>query len=153
MNSDPKTERYPRWPVVAWAVGGGLLGLIAGKGDWEGAVVLGGIGIGIGAACSVLIRNCHAKLGMNPVRTSYAIVGGTLAGSVPGAMIGRQTGIGRTVLSELNRGLLIDAGWVSFTDCVSGGILGALLGMVCGLLIDRLLLRHVHQNRMDERGR
>ena len=92
--------------LANWVVLGSVLGLTLGalgsKSVWGPPVILVAIGGLLGVGAGGVVPGIHRALRWNSGVTDYASLGGALAGTVVGGIVGRQSGLGRTMIAIFN---------------------------------------------------
>jgi len=132
--------------LVNWIVLGLVLGLTLGalgaKSAWGPPVVLMAIGGLLGFVAGIVAPGIHRTLRWNSGLTDYAGLGGAFAGTVAGGMVGRQSGLGRTMIAIFNPQLPPQDFAAPF-GMLGGMVIGALLGAILTSGVYRLCRRKV----------
>ena len=119
--------------LVNWIVLGLVLGLTLGalgaKSVWGPPVILVAIGGLLGGVAGIVVPGIHRTLRWKSGVTDYAGLGGALAGTLAGGMVGRQSGLGRTMIAIFNPQLPPQDFAAPF-GMLGGMLIGALLGAI-----------------------
>ena len=140
--------------LVNWIVLGLVLGLTLGalgaKSAWGPPVVLMAIGGVLGFVAGIVAPGIHRTLRWNSGLTDYAGLGGALAGTVVGGIVGRQSGLGRTMIAIFNP-QLPPQDFAAPLGRRGGMVIGAVLGAILTSGVYRLCRRKVRpQSEHDD---
>ena len=132
--------------LVNWIVLGLVLGLTLGalgaRSVWGPPVILVAIGGLLGGVAGIVVPGIHRTLRWKSGVTDYAGLGGALAGTLAGGMIGRQSGLGRTMIAIFNPQLPPQDFAAPF-GMLGGMVMGALLGAILSSGVYRVCRRKV----------